>query len=308
MGCYLKYVDASESVIWTPDSSRRGKRTIFWGGKAPVRVAYLRVEDLFHALEPTNLADGNRNADFDPDDYTSEDGVWTKVPAVLAGVPTTEYNKAQWHEDCWTFDAGTMMMKARDVYERLIRDAMAHKHYYSASIAVCISSRVAPSRGWTILRSIQERLSSQFVSKGICPEDFSFAGCAFPHMVCFYQEHASWLKEELAQARKERNENYRMAETASIQSQKIQTMFADVSARYTEALNKIADLSARVNELDASLREERHVSITRRTHNESLNKEVRTLEGMLDEVQNECESYKKKIATLKKQLANGNEK
>jgi hypothetical protein len=217
-GCYIRYTDETETRLSTGASSatRAGSVSVIslWkdeqtGKNSSVSnprlhlVPFLSLEDLFEVLEKRYMDDGKEKGnDFDIDDYSSEGDAehFGKVPDVLKGLTTFKYAQLMKADDGLSFEGDAKLMRARDVYARLLLDCSIHMHRHVGYVMACISSKLNPKTVGEIIKSQHEKMIGGLTQEEVASLESVkriIPGCTYPKQYCPYMEESKRLKEEL---------------------------------------------------------------------------------------------------------------
>lgn len=272
-GCYVRYVDDTETKLWTELSSadRAGRMSVLtlWKdeqtGKASSfaiqgihLVPFLSVDDLFELLEKRDLNSGeDRGHDFDIDDY--DDG---KTPTILRGIKIFKYAQVMKGDDGVSFENKARLMRARDVYARLLQDCSIHKHAHAAIVLAAISSKMNPKKIGEIIKKQHEEILKDGSRRDV------LAGCIFSKRHCPYYEEITRLNEDLMASRQEvqimRDQNATASKSTTIITEELDKLVeakvdAERASRYyktkwEEAHGVIIDMSKEAKQMEDDLR------------------------------------------------------
>jgi hypothetical protein len=243
-GCYIRYTNESETKLCTRSGTTASRAEAMstislWKDKQTGKntalsiqgvhlVPFLNVADLFEVLEKRYLDNGReKGGEFDIDDYSSdsdsdseselkktggksyeERATRGKIPSILKGLEIFKYAEVMRGDDGMSFDNKTRMMRARDVYARLLKDCSIHKHRYVGYVIAAITPKLNPKTVGELMRHQHEEIVQDCEQS---PSSYqkspiqTVAGCVLSNRYCPYYEETVRLKEDLLMKRSDLN-------------------------------------------------------------------------------------------------------
>lgn len=149
----------------------------------------------------------------------------------------------------------TPMMRANDVYGRLMKEASIHKQRYIFGLIACIEPYISDSLLLSNIRSIQKRVARDFCNKNQTKGGSTMLpGCIFVKGRCAYWEETRKMRKELAMKEESRQQSLRIFSIMREDFQNITQMNMEYSSMNERLLKEKDEFCQRILELQKTNR------------------------------------------------------